>query len=94
MTDSLLPISCGHLSASGHDKAVYRYSYHPEHGSESNAKSYRIQPYQEEGGWMLKTGDGVRNGKAVTRRVIIPDTVCQPLSKVACLFLIYPLVRL
>ena len=47
MTDSLLPISYGHLSASCHDKAAYRYSDHSEHGSESNAESYGIQPYQE-----------------------------------------------
>ena len=70
MTDSLLPISYGHLSASCHDKAAYRYSDHPEHGSESNAKSYSIQPYQE-ARLDVEDGDGVRNGKAVTCREII-----------------------
>jgi len=47
MTDSLLPISHGQLSASGHGKAEDRDGYHPEHGYESNAKSKSIQPYQE-----------------------------------------------
>lgn len=41
-------------------------------------------------GWMLKTGDGVRNGKAVTCREIIPDTVSQAHSKVACHLFISP----
>ena len=39
---------------------------------------------------MLKTGDGVRNGKAVTCREIIPDTVSQAHSKVACRLFISP----
>ena len=39
---------------------------------------------------MLKTGDGVRNGKAVTCREIIPDTVSQAPSKVACHLFISP----
>lgn len=38
------------------------------------------------GGWMVKTGDGVRNGKAVSCE-IIPDTVSQALSKVTWSFL-------
>ena len=35
---------------------------------------------------MVKTGDGVRNGKAVSCE-IIPDTVSQALSKVTWSFL-------
>lgn len=39
---------------------------------------------------MLKTGDGVRNGKAVTCREIIPDTVSQALNRVACPLSCFP----
>lgn len=36
---------------------------------------------------MVKTGDGVRNGKTVTCREIIPDTISQALSKVTWSFI-------